>query len=177
MKVSLVDLREFNSNVQDDIDSLLSGNDSTAVILVSHGSRQSIDGFTAETFPRFPSAKVIWLYACNCGKLLIRNIADSHGSAIVFGYTTNVLAPTTGALESTVAGSIRKFLEDYSGPHDSNMILGHVQGKLLERALSEIEMAKTKRDGRMLLGAALTNHTRLSLRFAEPSVTGQSRQE
>jgi hypothetical protein len=167
MKVTVLDLRGSGSATNPD--SLRVDADCSAVIFVGHGTRHSVGGYTSQTFPILSSVKIIWLYACNCGKKLIKEIAERHGSATVFGYTTNVIAPMTGPIELTVAGDIKEFLEEYSGPASTTQILRHVQDRLLKAAIFHIKNAKAQRDGRMLMVAALINHTRLSLRFAEYS--------
>jgi len=164
MKVAVIDLRGSESPNQN---TLRVDSDCAVAIFVGHGTRQSVCGYTSQTFPRLPSVKVIWLYACNCGKKLIKEIAEMHGNVTVFGYTTNILAPTTGPIELTVAGDIKDSLEEYSGPSITSHILRHVQDRLLKEAVRDIEKAKAQRDGTMLMVAALINHTRLSLRFAE----------
>jgi hypothetical protein len=160
MRVALFDLRTQSASI---------GSDLPALLIVGHGTRQSVGGYTSQTFPIIASAQVIWIYACNCGKQLIKDIAERHGSATVFGYTTNVLAPITGPIESTVAGDIKRFLEEYTGAVDPIQILEHIQNKLLLEAIFQMERARTQHDGVLIMTAALINHTRLSLRFAKQS--------
>jgi len=156
MRVSLVDLRNPDHKT-----SLVEA-DAPIVIVIGHGSPDSIGGFKAKTFPVLPSAQVVWFYACNCGKSLITEIA--RRGVIAFGYITSVLAPAS--VESSVASYIKICLEGYSGSLSPIPILSYVQELLFEKAFCLAQQAMDQQNGLLLLQAALINHTRLSLRFA-----------
>ena len=166
MTVSLIDLRELSNPSKEQLSSLVEQHDAHIVIVVGHGTPNSVGsrkyGFTAETFPHFPSAKVIWLYACNCGTALITEIAKRGVTA--FGYITNVLAPAT--VESSVAHHIKNIVERYSGDISPSALLSYVQEELFNNASTLLESASDQTNGLFLFQASLINHTRLSLRFA-----------
>ena len=159
----LVDLRNFLSSSAVEITSL-KDNDAPIVLVVGHGDStgDSVDGFTADTFPSFPSARVIWFYACNCGESFVEKI--SRRGVIAFGYVTSILAPALEELK--LAACIRDALEDYAGDLSPMTVLYHVQDRLLKEAGRLLEQGKSEQDATQLLRAALINHTRLSLRFA-----------
>ena len=166
MIVSLMDLRQLS---KEQAGSLVGQHDAEVVIVVGHGTPDSVGSLqfslTAETFPSFPSAQVIWLYACHCGISLMRSIAER--GVTVFGYVTSVLAPAT--VESTVAYHIKSILEEYSGDTNPRALLSYVQEKLFDKASVLLASATDERNGLLLFQASLINHTRLSLRFAPPN--------
>jgi len=163
MKTALIDLREHSAIWSStEIDSLIREYDALALVLLGHGSPTSVAGLTATTFPKFPSAQVIWIYACNCGKSLIGQI--SKASLLVFGYVTTVLAPDP--IESTIASQIQTLMTDYNGGVTGKNILYYVQAKLFEEAVRLVSKSSEEMNGRFLLEAALINHSRLSIRFA-----------
>jgi hypothetical protein len=163
LKASLVDLRNHNEQWNSrDIETLVRAYDAPVMVFVGHGSSHSIAGLTEATFPKFPSAQVIWIYACNCGKSLIKQLGNNE--LAVFGYVTSILAPQS--IEATVASHIRRLMEEYSGTAKGKDILIYIQSKLFEEAVTLITKAKGERNGLVLIQAALINHTRLSIRFA-----------
>ena len=164
MKVLLVDLRNPLSSSAVEVMSFANDNDAPVVLVVGHGDStgDSVDGFTADTFPSFPSARVIWFYACNCGKSLVTKIARRGVTA--FGYVTGILAPALEEL--SLANCIRDALEDYTGDLSPMTVLCHVQDRLLKEAGRLLEQRRIEQNAIQLLRAALINHTRLSLRFA-----------
>ncbi len=164
MKVSLIDLRREDNLSQDGVRSL-EENDATIIVILGHGSPETVAGLTRDTFPTFPQAKVVWMYACQCGLSLIGEIA--RRGLIVFGYVTNVLAPESA--ESTVATHIKNLLESYAGEINAASFLRYVHDGLLAKASDLIIKAKQERNGLYLLQAALINHTRLSVRVAQPN--------
>jgi hypothetical protein len=163
LRTSLIDLRNHNEQWKSkDIGTLAREYDAPAVVFLGHGSTHSIAGLTESTFPTFPSAKVIWIYACNCGRSLIDRLGNSK--LAVFGYVTGILAPHS--IEATVASRIKRLMEDYAGSMKAKDILLYIQCKLLDEAVSLVVKAKEEKNGLILIQAALINHGRLSIRFA-----------
>jgi len=160
MNVSLVDLRTLTDMYE--MRSLIAQIDAPIMVILGHGARNSIAGFTAETFPIPSSARILWFYACNCGESMIGKIAQR--GPVAFGYLTSILAPAS--VEATVANRIKTYLETYTGSVDPLLIHSYVQERLLEDAGQLAEQAKNSHNGLFLLQAALINHTRLTLRFA-----------
>jgi len=168
MTVSLIDIRELTRLDEAQIGSLVKLHDAEIVIIVGHGTAHSVGSrhfeFTAETFPHFPAAEVIWLYACSCGRSLITEMAKR--GVTVFGYITSVLAPAT--VESSVAHHIKVILDEYSGRKSPNVLAWLVQDGLFRKASALLDDASEQGHGLLLLQASLINHTRLGLRFALP---------
>jgi len=160
MDVNLVDLRNVKSKAE--AKKLIAKNVAPIVILLGHGNRDSFMGFSESMLRSIPNAKIVWIYACECGLSLINRIAP--GYVCVLGYATEVLAQETG--ESTVAHRLRQILQTYSGEMDPEKIIIIVQEGLLNHAMSILSLARKKgeENGWYLVQAALVNHTRLSLR-------------
>jgi hypothetical protein len=169
MTVSLIDIREVPKLNNAEIGSLVKQYDAEIVIVVGHGTAHSVGSsqfeFTAQTFPHFPTAKVVWLYACSCGRSLITEIAKTGVS--VFGYITPVLAPAT--VESSVAHHIKDILDENSERISPNELASLVQDELFSEASALLDNASEQGNALLLLQASLINHTRLSLRFALPA--------
>ncbi len=165
MEVSLIDLRNV-ALTKPQLIALLQTGSSKLLVVLGHGTSDSIGGIGVQTFPEIAKTKFLWLYACACGVDLIHRLAERFDG--VFGYCTEVLAPTEG--DSTVAHKIRDILQGYDGDEEPIQIMRYVQDELHDYAF---ELFKSLiRDGPAqggfsLVNAALINHTRLSLRVGK----------
>lgn len=165
MKVNLIDIRDLRSKTKSL--ELVKTNSAEVLILLGHGSRGGMRGLSENDLATIPNAKILWIYACECGQDLIHSLANKYNA--VFGYVTEVLAPAS--IESTVAYKIKKIVEGYAGSDDPGKIVSHVQDALLRFALDLVTLSqqKDKSMGLLLFQAALVNHTRLSLRRGNPT--------
>jgi len=136
------------------------------MILLGHGSRSGIRGLSREDLENIPNAKILWIYACECGLGLIHSLANSQYA--VLGYITEVLAPAS--IESTVAYKIKEIIEAYPHSSDAKTVVHHVQTALFRFAVKLVAMSRSKEKNMSLLlfQAALVNHTRLGLRIGNP---------
>src|SRR5437660_880181 len=159
MKASLVDIRDLRRKRT--YLSQIRQNSSEILILIGHGSPNSVRGLSVEDLSSVPNVKVLWIYACECGNELIHKLASQYSA--VLGYVTNVLAPAS--IESTVAFRIKTIIDNYGGPLDPKGIIRHVQSELLSQSIKLMKMssAPDKKFSLLLFYAALINHTRLSL--------------
>jgi len=164
VKVSLIDIRDLRRKTRSV--ELVRANSADLLILLGHGSRSGMRGLNEKDLATIPNAKILWIYACECGLELIHSLANKYNA--VMGYVTEILAPAS--IESTVAYKIKKIVEEYNGSDEPGRIVSHVQEALLRFALDMVTLSQ-KKDGTMgllLFQAALVNHTRLSLRRGSP---------
>lgn len=163
METNLIDIRDFGLSPAK-IASRIDSNVAPVVILICHGSRNSVLGLDIPKLREIPNAKVLWIYACECGLSLIHQLADKYEA--VLGYATTVLAPAT--VESTVAFKLKQIIDQFRDELNPRKLIHFVQKKLFLLALEIFKSARTKgnENGLYLVQAALVNHTRLSLRFA-----------
>jgi hypothetical protein len=164
VKVSLIDIRDLRRKAKSL--ELVKANSADVLIIIGHGSRGGIRGLRKDDLATIPNAKILWIYACECGLELIHNLATKYKAVI--GYVTEILAPAS--IESTVAYKVQKIIETYNGSDEPGKIISHVQDSLLRFALDLMVRSRQNDDamGLLLFQAALVNHTRLSLRRGTP---------
>jgi len=129
--------------------------DRGALILIGHGSDRDFMGLTSEEIMRLKlGTKVIWFYACNCGQSMIGGFAGS--GTIAAGHCCYVLRFPSYDL---ALDTLKKRLDESDEDIDCSQLMSDIRATWFDTAKKCIE----RKD---LLFAAITNHTRLSMRFS-----------
>lgn len=129
--------------------------DRGALVLIGHGSDDDFMGLTADEIVRLRlRIRVLWFYACNCGRGMIRRFA---GSGIATGgHCCYVLRYQNYDL---ALDALKARLEESDSTIECGQLMSDIRAAWFDTATQCI----ARKD---VLFGAITNHTRLSMRFS-----------